>query len=162
MKKYLAVALVLASTQAQAIVFDAYKDLLEKDLTCASYPHTDIKMHLQLLKETGAIPNNSVIPKAGRKATAFKAAEGLSVFGFPLVSVMLYPANGQIAPMIAVTLAAKPKAVASAIAARAKAQGAKLHEIQGSYSGDNEDKGFTLAVMPDKGGTTLSCSTFEP
>lgn len=162
MKKIASLMFFLAATQAHAIVFEAYKDQLENDLLCGSFPKTELPMHLQLLKETGAIPGNTPLPKSANKASPIKAATGFSVFGFPLTSVLLVPGNAQLAPTLAVTVAASPAVVAKAIEGAAKKRGAALHNIQGNFSGDNEDKGFTISAMKDKAGTMISCSTFTP
>lgn len=158
-----AIALGLAA-QAQAAGFDSYREMLEDDLTCASYPKTDLNKHLQLLKEVGAVSKDSTMSKGGKPST-FKVASGLSLFGAPLASVELIPGGKQIpAAAIRAVVNAKPRDVAKAAAAKAKKHGVVLSKLEGYdvYSGENDQVGFSIGIKSVPGGTEISCTTFMP
>lgn len=165
MKKIFTSMMVLClATQAQAADFATYREMLENDLTCASYPKTDLNNHLRLLKEVGAISKDSTMSKGGKPST-FKVASGINLFGAPLVSVTLVPGDKNIpAAAILAVVSAKPKDVAKVVAVKAKKRGVVLHKPEGYevYSGENEQAGFSIEIQTVQGGAEISCSTWMP
>lgn len=161
--KYLMLSAVMACSYAHAVVFDAYKDDLEADLMCADYPRTNLKLHLKMLKDTGAIPANSTLG-AANKLYEFKANPGFAIYGFPLQSVGMVPGTKTQGPAISVKLAAKPSDVAGVVKQRAiKAGVSSFADAGGIYSGQDDKGQFEITVGQAKGGgTNVSCTPLEP
>lgn len=162
-----------AISQAKAITFEAYKDALESDLVCADYPNIDEKMHLQLLKETGAINAGSSLGRAD-KEYKFMIGPGYQIFGLPLKSISLFPRGKDGRATISAVVASAPNITAAAIKRKAdKSFGGPATFNFGIYSwtyywrqGDDpaKDKGGELTVSREQQsrGSIITCDLFRP
>jgi hypothetical protein len=161
----LAAGLMFAMPSVHAVVFDAYKDTLEADLLCKEFPRTNVRMHFQMLKETGVIPQAAQLGAVDR-LYEFKAAAGFSIFGFPLQSIAMAPGSRKSPPGIVATVSASPSAVAARIkGAATRAAGAEGSVMEGKhFFWEGLEKGFQISVSPTKDGrgAAISCGPFVP
>jgi hypothetical protein len=159
-KKLIVMLSACAAMSAESASFLSYKDSLQADLLCANYPDTDIKTHVWLLREIGAI--DWVFLGAERKLYEFKVKQsGLTLFGFPFVAFRAIPGALGSAPYLGVVLAAKPAQVAEVIKTRAINAGVAGLEDKGEagsrFSGINPAKGFEISLSAEGDATVLGC-----